>query len=120
MMAKIVLFKSNKNNSKINTINIALHLKSYLIALTNNNTMKLYTVTKEKLILGHIPDSVKVWTFTSEGTAKNFFRSICRQLDYDYWDTVFSTDDYFIIAEAGGIGYDYRIMITFERNGIPV
>lgn len=97
-----------------------MYLKLDLIALTNQKDMQIFTVTKEKLILGHIPDSVKVWCFTSEYTAKNFFRSICKQLEYDYNSTIFSTEDYFIIAEAGGIGYDYRILLTLERDGIPV
>jgi hypothetical protein len=80
----------------------------------------IYTVTKEKLILGFIPDKVKVWSFTNEATAKHFFESVCKVLDYDYHEVLFSTNDYFVIAEAGGIGYDYRILFTYERNGIPV
>jgi hypothetical protein len=79
-----------------------------------------YTVTKERLILGYIPDTIKVWSFSNEGLAKNFFRSLANKLHYDYHEVLFSTDDYFVIAEAGGIGYDYRILFTYERNGIPV
>lgn len=76
----------------------------------------MYLVSKEKLILGHIPDSVKSWSFSNEKLAKNFFISMCNQLHLPYDDVIFSTDDYFIIAEGGGICYDYRVLLTFERE----
>ena len=79
-----------------------------------------YTVTKERLILGYIPDSVKVMSFSNEKLAKNFFICMANKLNYEYHEVLFSTDDYFVIAEAGGIGYDYRILLSYERNGIPV
>jgi len=78
-------------------------------------TIKHYQVTCERLDDGFIPQEVKIrefYGFNMEWDAQDEFRALCDALCYPWQNCIESNSDYLLIAEAGGIGCDYRIMLT--------
>lgn len=74
-------------------------------------TITYFQVTREKLN-GYIPEQVKISEFYRERDAKEYFIGICDELCYPWRNIIESNSDYLLIAEAGGTGCDYRIMLT--------
>lgn len=74
-------------------------------------TIKHFQVTREKLN-GYTPESVKISEFYRERDAKDYFLNVCNELCYPWFNVIESDNEYLLIAEAGGIGCDYRIMLT--------
>ena len=70
-----------------------------------------FQVTKEKLN-GYTPESVQIREFYRERDAKEYFLNVCNDLCYPWFNVIESDNIYLLIAEAGGIGCDYRIMLT--------
>lgn len=73
--------------------------------------IKSFVVIKEKLN-GQLPEEVDVREFYQEKTAKTYFYDVCDDLCYPWQNIIQSNSDYLLIAEAGGIGCDYRIMLA--------
>lgn len=78
-------------------------------------TIKHYQVTCERLADGWIPQEVKIREFygsTMEWDAQDYFRLVCDDLCYPWVNCIESNKDYLIIAQAGGINCDYRLLLT--------
>jgi hypothetical protein len=74
-------------------------------------TIDYFQVTREKLN-GQIPEEIRISEFYRERDAKDYFIRICDELCYPWFAIIESNNDYLLIAEAGGTGCDYRIMLT--------
>ena len=74
--------------------------------------MKGYTLDGVKQRIG---SNAKLFEYTSEANAKDHFIRICDDLGYQWRNCIESYDTYTIIAEAGGIGHDYSITLSYEK-----
>ena len=71
-----------------------------------------FQVIAEQFTNGPIPERVNIRTFHSEKNAQTAFLTLCYDLCYPVSNVMEGNDDYILIAEAGGIDCDYRIMLT--------
>lgn len=78
----------------------------------NKRRAYFYHVICERFTNGPIPETVAIRTYHNEKNAQSVFLAMCHDLCYP-WETVMEgNSDYLLIAEAGGLGCDYRIMLT--------
>lgn len=71
-----------------------------------------FHVICEKFTDGPIPETVAIRTYSNEKNAQSVFLSVCHDLCYPWQSVMEGNEDYLLIAEAGGLGCDYRIMLT--------
>lgn len=73
-----------------------------------------FQVTRERMVQGTIPDEIRYAEFTTKKDAQAYFYAICDDLCYPWQHIMENNEHYQVIAEAGGVGCDYRITLTYH------